>query len=235
MLSAAVLQPGTALACLPQRCRQPLSQLPTLSQWTFELAQNNRPSARAQATSAQPLVHEQLVSAGTSVVSPAQVPSVLASLQSRQLGRLKPELVDKQGRIMLKNLTKAELVQWLEQQGTVPLSIHQQEHRTKMLHQIWPACCVSTSPRYVTCCVWSTGERPQRAKHLWRWMYFKDHWIRNLDETHGKQNGFGIDFRYRFTPSSTHGFLVASTKQCWVAVQPTHHYVAVHVAKDDFA
>ena len=39
------------------------------------------------------------------------------------------------------------------------------------------------------------GERPQRAKHLWRWMYYKDHWVRDLEETHGKQYGFGADFR----------------------------------------
>ena len=39
------------------------------------------------------------------------------------------------------------------------------------------------------------GERPQRAKHLWRWMYYKDHWVRDLEDTHGKQYGFGADFR----------------------------------------
>ena len=41
----------------------------------------------------------------------------------------------------------------------------------------------------------TAGERPQRAKHLWRWMYHKDHWVRDLEETHGKQCGFGADFR----------------------------------------
>lgn len=64
---------------------------------------------------------------------------------------------------MLKNFTKAEIVQWLVEQG----------------------------------------ERPQRAKHLWRWMYYKDHWIHNLDETHGKQNGFGVDFRHFFSQQAT--------------------------------
>ena len=40
------------------------------------------------------------------------------------------------------------------------------------------------------------GDRPQRAKQLWRWMYYKDHWVRDLDETHGKQRGFSLEFRW---------------------------------------
>ena len=38
-------------------------------------------------------------------------------------------------------------------------------------------------------------------------MYYKDHWIHNLDETHGKQNGFGVDFRFHLTASQLHTLL----------------------------
>ncbi len=113
MLSTAILQPGTALAYLPQKCRQPLSQLPSLSQWTVHLARKSM--SRRQSTSGLSGLEERVTLASTSTVAQ---PSVLESLQGRQVGRLKPELVDKQGRIMLKNLTKAELLMWLEQQGS---------------------------------------------------------------------------------------------------------------------
>lgn len=116
-----------------------------------------------QSTSALSTLEERVTLASTSTVAQPRTTSVLETLQGRQVGRLKPELVDKQGRIMLKNLTKAELLMWLEQQG----------------------------------------ERPQRAKHLWRWMYFKDHWVHDLDETHGRQNGFGLDFRRSFKRKAT--------------------------------
>ena len=68
--------------------------------------------------SAQSVLEERVTLASTSTVAPPRTTSVLESLQGRQVGRLKPELVDKQGRIMLKNLTKAELLMWLEQQGS---------------------------------------------------------------------------------------------------------------------
>jgi len=116
MLSTAILQPGTALACLPQKCRQPLSQLPSLSQWTLHLAQKSR--SRRQSTSALSVLEEQVTLASTSTAAQPRTASVLESVQGRQVGRLKPELVDKQGRIMLKNLTKAELLMWLEQEGS---------------------------------------------------------------------------------------------------------------------
>lgn len=64
------------------------------------------------------MLGERVTLASTSTVAPPQTTSVLETLQGRQVGRLKPELVDKQGRIMLKNLTKAELLMWLEQQGS---------------------------------------------------------------------------------------------------------------------
>ena len=116
MLSTAILQPGTAVACLPQKCRQPLSQLPSLSQWTLLLARNS--ISGRQSTSALSVLEERVTLASTSTVAQPQITSVLESLQGRQVGRLKPELVDKHGRIMLKNLTKAELLMWLEQQGS---------------------------------------------------------------------------------------------------------------------
>ncbi len=71
--------------------------------------------SRRQSTSALSGLEERVTLASTSTVAQ---PSMLESLQGRQVGRLKPELVDKQGRIMLKNLTKAELLMWLEQQGS---------------------------------------------------------------------------------------------------------------------
>lgn len=117
MLSTAVLQPGTALACLPPKCRQPLSQLLTLGQWSLYTPQRGR--TRPQTTAASfSLVEEQAPLGSTSTASPSTIPSVLEHLQARQPGRLKPDLVDKQGRIMLKNLTKPELMMWLEQQGS---------------------------------------------------------------------------------------------------------------------
>ena len=122
MLSTAVLQPGTALACLPPKCRQPLSQLLTLGQWSLHTPQKgrSRPQTTAASTS---LVEEQVSLGSTSTAPPSTSPSVLEHLQARQPGRLKPDLVDKQGRIMLKNLTKPELVTWLEQQGSQSLHL----------------------------------------------------------------------------------------------------------------
>lgn len=71
-----------------------------------------------QSTSALSTLEERVTLASTSTVAQPRTTSVLETLQGRQVGRLKPELVDKQGRIMLKNLTKAELLMWLEQQGS---------------------------------------------------------------------------------------------------------------------
>ena len=119
MLTAAVLQPGTALACLPQKFRQPVSQLPSLHQWTQGLTQtqNLRTSTRKQTACAQPVLEERGASPDTSQQTSPRVPSILESIQSRQVARLRPQLVDKQGRVMLKNFTKAEIVQWLVEQG----------------------------------------------------------------------------------------------------------------------
>ncbi len=74
--------------------------------------------SRRQSTSALSVLEERVTLASTSTVAQPWTTSVLESLQGRQVGRLKPELVDKQGRMMLKNLTKAELLMWLEQQGS---------------------------------------------------------------------------------------------------------------------
>lgn len=98
--------------------------------------------------SAQSVLEERVTLASTSTVAPPRTTSVLESLQGRQVGRLKPELVDKQGRIMLKNLTKAELLMWLEQQGSVleaDLTSHGKKQlvtNTVILYQkgrnVWP-------------------------------------------------------------------------------------------------
>lgn len=42
----------------------------------------------------------------------------------------------------------------------------------------------------------SEGERPQRARQLWRWMYYHGSWIRSPDDTAGLQDGFSIAFRH---------------------------------------
>ena len=114
MLSAAVLQSGSALACLPHNCRQPLSQLPSLTNWAARLTSRN--SVKPAATAPHATVDKPAV---TSDASDQQPPSILVDLQSRQTGRLKFPLLDKQGRIMLKNLTRQELADWVAQQGVL--------------------------------------------------------------------------------------------------------------------
>ena len=39
------------------------------------------------------------------------------------------------------------------------------------------------------------GERPQRARQLWRWMYYRGNWVRSLEETAGVQGGISDAFR----------------------------------------
>ena len=41
----------------------------------------------------------------------------LQALQNRQTKRLSPDLLDEEGRFMLKNLTKAQLLEWVATQG----------------------------------------------------------------------------------------------------------------------
>ena len=117
MLSAAVLQPGSALACLPQNCRQSLSQLPSFATWTVKLV--HKKQVRAAATAAQSLTHEAAVSAEVLAEAPQKMPAFISEIQGRHLGRLQSHILDKQGRIMLKNLTRAELTEWFELQGII--------------------------------------------------------------------------------------------------------------------
>lgn len=120
MLSAAVLQPGSALACMPQNCRQSISQLPSLVTWTEKLV--SKSTVRAAATFAGSSAQEAAVSAEVPAEAPPKMPAFLSEIQSRQLGRLKSHILDKQGRIMLKNLTRTELTEWLELQGIISTS-----------------------------------------------------------------------------------------------------------------
>ena len=215
MLGASVLQSGSALACLPQHCRQPYSQLPSLASWARMLT--SRPPLRAAATGAGSIAQEPAV---TVDALSQGVPSFMTELQSRHTGRLKPNIMDKQRRVMLKNLTKGELTEWFEMQGARQLLLRSyaltsramQEHvqsgsanlsHTCMLaHKSVYTCSLSAhnnmGPSFARCSfrLFTPGERPQRAKHLWRWMYYKDHWVQDLEETHGKQYGFGADFRW---------------------------------------
>jgi len=59
-------------------------------------------TAKHVCTSALSVLEEQVTLASTSTAAQPRTASVLESVQGRQVGRLKPELVDKQGRIMLK-------------------------------------------------------------------------------------------------------------------------------------
>lgn len=57
---------------------------------------------------------------------------------------------------------------------------------------------------YLICCAFEylnggtggAGERPQRARQLWRWMYYHGHWARSADDTAGLQDGFSTAFRH---------------------------------------
>lgn len=118
MFSTAVLLPGSAAACLPQNCRQVVSQLPSLASWRGKLTNSISRRATSTAVQAQSGVQEAALAAD----SPGQnLPTFLAELQSRQTGRLRSPIFDNQGRIMLKNLTRAELADWFEMQGATQL------------------------------------------------------------------------------------------------------------------
>lgn len=43
------------------------------------------------------------------------------------------------------------------------------------------------------------GERPQRARQLWRWMYHDNFWARSIDETADQQDGFSEAYRWDFS------------------------------------
>jgi len=64
------------------------------------------------------------------------------------------QLRDREGRLLLKNLSYPELEAW----------------------------CLST------------GERPQRARQLWRWMYHDKAWARSIEATADLTNGFGAPY-----------------------------------------
>jgi len=40
------------------------------------------------------------------------------------------------------------------------------------------------------------GERPQRARQLWRWMYHDKAWARSIEATADLTNGFGAPYRF---------------------------------------
>lgn len=120
MLSTAVLLPGSAAACLPHNCRQAVSQLPSLASWGVKLTN----SISRRATSTAVYAHSGVQEAALAAASPVQnLPTLLAEMQNRQTGRLRSLILDKQGRLMLKNLTRAELADWFEMQGTTQLHI----------------------------------------------------------------------------------------------------------------
>ncbi|KAK9807114.1 hypothetical protein WJX73_006752 [Symbiochloris irregularis] len=54
----------------------------------------------------------------------------------------------------------------------------------------------------------ATGEREQRTRHIWRWLYHDGLWMRSMEETVGQQDGFGPSFRAKAVPRvSTDGEL----------------------------
>ena len=64
-------------------------------------------------------VHAQIVVQDSARTPAQKLPAFLAELQNRQTGQLTSPIVDQQGRVMLKNLTRAELADWLEMQGAI--------------------------------------------------------------------------------------------------------------------
>ena len=55
-----------------------------------------------------------------------------------------------------------------------------------------------------------SGERPQRARQLWRWMYYDGNWVRSLDDTADAQDGLSASFRCPWL--HTPGFLCLYVK-----------------------
>ncbi|KAK9902027.1 hypothetical protein WJX75_001626 [Coccomyxa subellipsoidea] len=49
----------------------------------------------------------------------------------------------------------------------------------------------------------SVGERPQRARQLWRWMYYDGNWVRSLDDTADAQDGLSASFREQWREKIT--------------------------------
>ena len=118
MFSTAVLLPGSAASCLPRNCRQCLSQLPSLTSWSAKLTNSISCTSGSTAVYAQAGVQGAALAADLPV---QKLPTLLTELQNRQTGRLRSPILDKQGRIMLKNLTRAELADWFEMQGATQL------------------------------------------------------------------------------------------------------------------
>ena len=79
-------------------------------------------SISRRATSTAVPAQTGLQEAALAADSPVQdLPTFLSELENRQTGRLRSPILDKQGRIMLKNLTRAELADWFEMQGATQL------------------------------------------------------------------------------------------------------------------
>lgn len=137
--------PGSAAACLPHNCRQSLSQLPSLARWSVRLTNSIPCRPASTAVVAQAGLQEAAVAAST----PAQkLPAFLEDLQNRQNGRLRSPIFDKQGRIMLKNLTRGELADWFEMQGMTHL------------HSSWQAshaCMLENSAAVTQACMHSVN------------------------------------------------------------------------------
>jgi len=72
-----------------------------------------------------------------------------------------------------------------------------------------------------------SGERPQRARQLWRWMYHEEGgWVNDAEDTVGLQNGLSQSFRcsawaYRHRPS-----FEEATKHESCAVSASRHSMA---------
>lgn len=56
----------------------------------------------------------------------------------------------------------------------------------------WPTLRTCVLAELRTWCA-EIGELPNRAMHLWRWMYYKN-WIRSFSDTDGKTNAFSSAF-----------------------------------------
>lgn len=100
--AASVLRSSGSIPFVPCIHSRSLTQLHSLREWTP--LPTRKLSMRCQSA-----VAERATAVDT--------PEFLQVLQARQPKRFSPDLLDHQGRLMLKNLTKSELLEWVELQG----------------------------------------------------------------------------------------------------------------------
>ena len=130
--------------------------------------------------------------------------------QQQQELRFPDSFYDVEGRLVLKNLTLAQLEQWCASIGERPGSLSplhtsfpSPRHRCAgpALRRCWwtnthALHASNHAPAAVCGCAGEDG--PKRAMQLWRFMYYDRRWVRSLDEAGSEhtQNGFSPAFRW---------------------------------------